>query len=164
MIYCHWIVETVFEKVCEDLLDTCCSKTVDKFGKNSCDNMTVILILPGENSLVVKNICFANVTISKLSHCIEWVSLLCLVDYHLCCHHSHPTDQKYTNLHNHFPSDQAGDASDTNSSALSSVVSRCSSMMMLMMLLLVRMIVMMVDCQRMMMWETFEPYYVLHFQ
>ena len=38
-----------FEKVCEDLLDTCCTKTVDKFGKNSCDNMTVILILPGEN-------------------------------------------------------------------------------------------------------------------
>jgi len=32
--------------VCEDLLDTCCTKTVDKFGKNSCDNMTVILILP----------------------------------------------------------------------------------------------------------------------
>ena len=40
-----------FEKVCEDLLDTCCTKTVDKFGKNSCDNMTVILILPGENFL-----------------------------------------------------------------------------------------------------------------
>ena len=43
-------------KVCEDLLDTCCSKTVDKFGKNSCDNMTVILILPGNQSLVVNSV------------------------------------------------------------------------------------------------------------
>ena len=43
-------------KVCEDLLDTCCSKTVDKFGKNSCDNMTVILILPGNQSFVVNSV------------------------------------------------------------------------------------------------------------
>lgn len=34
----------VLSTICEELLDTCCKKTVEKFGKNSCDNMTVILI------------------------------------------------------------------------------------------------------------------------
>lgn len=34
----------VLSTVCEELLDTCCKKTVEKFGKNSCDNMTIILI------------------------------------------------------------------------------------------------------------------------
>lgn len=34
----------VLSSVCEDLMDLCCQKTVEKFGKNSCDNMTVILI------------------------------------------------------------------------------------------------------------------------
>ena len=34
----------VLSKVCEDILDHCCSKTVERYGKNSCDNMTVIII------------------------------------------------------------------------------------------------------------------------
>jgi len=34
----------VLSTICEDLLDLCCEKTVDKYGKNSCDNMTMILI------------------------------------------------------------------------------------------------------------------------
>lgn len=34
----------VLSNICEELLDTCCKKTVEKYGKNCCDNMTVILI------------------------------------------------------------------------------------------------------------------------
>lgn len=35
----------VLSSICEEILDTCCKKTVEKYGKNCCDNMTVILIL-----------------------------------------------------------------------------------------------------------------------
>ena len=33
----------VLSELCEEILDLCCSKTVAKFGKNACDNMTLII-------------------------------------------------------------------------------------------------------------------------
>ena len=34
----------VLSDLCEEILDQCCTKTVEKFGKNCCDNMTIIII------------------------------------------------------------------------------------------------------------------------
>ncbi len=35
----------VLSNLCEEILDHCCSKTVERYGKNSCDNMTLILVV-----------------------------------------------------------------------------------------------------------------------
>ena len=34
----------VLSDLCEQILDMCCAKTVGHYGKNSCDNMTIIII------------------------------------------------------------------------------------------------------------------------
>ena len=34
----------VLSQLCEQILDMCCAKTVGRYGKNSCDNMTIIII------------------------------------------------------------------------------------------------------------------------
>ena len=34
----------VLSDLCEQILDMCCAKTVGRYGKNSCDNMTIIII------------------------------------------------------------------------------------------------------------------------
>ena len=34
----------VLSELCEQILDHCCAKTVSHYGKNSCDNMTIIII------------------------------------------------------------------------------------------------------------------------
>lgn len=34
----------VLSQLCEQILDMCCAKTVGHYGKNSCDNMTIIII------------------------------------------------------------------------------------------------------------------------
>ena len=34
----------VLSELCEQILDMCCAKTVSHYGKNSCDNMTIIII------------------------------------------------------------------------------------------------------------------------
>lgn len=34
----------VLSQLCEQILDMCCAKTVSRYGKNSCDNMTIIII------------------------------------------------------------------------------------------------------------------------
>ena len=31
--------------LCEEILDMCCARTVEKFGRNACDNMTIIIIV-----------------------------------------------------------------------------------------------------------------------
>jgi serine/threonine protein phosphatase PrpC len=36
--------KVVLSELCEQILDTCCAKTVSHYGKNSCDNMTIIII------------------------------------------------------------------------------------------------------------------------
>ena len=36
--------KVVLSELCEQILDTCCAKTVGHYGKNSCDNMTIIII------------------------------------------------------------------------------------------------------------------------
>lgn len=36
--------KVVLSELCEEILDMCCAKTVDHYGKNSCDNMTIIII------------------------------------------------------------------------------------------------------------------------
>ena len=34
----------ILSQLCEQILDMCCAKTVGRYGKNSCDNMTIIII------------------------------------------------------------------------------------------------------------------------
>lgn len=34
----------ILSQLCEQILDMCCAKTVGHYGKNSCDNMTIIII------------------------------------------------------------------------------------------------------------------------
>lgn len=34
----------ILSQLCEQILDMCCAKTVTRYGKNSCDNMTIIII------------------------------------------------------------------------------------------------------------------------
>ena len=36
--------KVVLSELCEQILDHCCAKTVNHYGKNSCDNMTIIII------------------------------------------------------------------------------------------------------------------------
>ena len=36
--------KVVLSNLCEEILDKCCAKTVERFGKNSCDNMTIIIV------------------------------------------------------------------------------------------------------------------------
>lgn len=36
--------KVVLSTLCEEILDLCCAKTVERYGKNSCDNMTIIII------------------------------------------------------------------------------------------------------------------------
>lgn len=36
--------KVVLSELCEQILDMCCAKTVGQHGKNSCDNMTIIII------------------------------------------------------------------------------------------------------------------------
>jgi len=36
--------KVVLSELCEQILDMCCAKTVGHYGKNSCDNMTIIII------------------------------------------------------------------------------------------------------------------------
>jgi len=36
--------KVVLSDLCEQILDMCCAKTVGHYGKNSCDNMTIIII------------------------------------------------------------------------------------------------------------------------
>lgn len=36
--------KVVLSDLCEQILDMCCAKTVSHYGKNSCDNMTIIII------------------------------------------------------------------------------------------------------------------------
>eukprot|EP00095_Tigriopus_kingsejongensis_P002611 maker-scaffold302_size216161-snap-gene-1.13 protein:Tk02611 transcript:maker-scaffold302_size216161-snap-gene-1.13-mRNA-1 annotation:"probable protein phosphatase 2c" len=36
--------KVVLSSLCEEILDHCCAKTVERYGKNSCDNMTIIII------------------------------------------------------------------------------------------------------------------------
>ena len=35
----------MLSELCEEILDMCCSRTVEKFGRNACDNMTIIIIV-----------------------------------------------------------------------------------------------------------------------
>lgn len=37
--------KTVLSELCEEILDMCCTRTVEKFGRNACDNMTIIIIV-----------------------------------------------------------------------------------------------------------------------
>ena len=36
--------KVILSDLCEQILDACCAKTVSHYGKNSCDNMTIIII------------------------------------------------------------------------------------------------------------------------
>ena len=36
--------KVILSELCEQILDVCCAKTVSHYGKNSCDNMTIIII------------------------------------------------------------------------------------------------------------------------
>ena len=36
--------KVILSELCEQILDACCAKTVSHYGKNSCDNMTIIII------------------------------------------------------------------------------------------------------------------------
>ena len=46
IIYCHFLPQqTALSELCEEILDMCCSRTVEKFGRNACDNMTIIIVV-----------------------------------------------------------------------------------------------------------------------
>ena len=46
VIHCHFPpLQTVLSELCEEILDMCCSRTLEKFGRNACDNMTIIIIV-----------------------------------------------------------------------------------------------------------------------
>ena len=40
----HQRDKLILSQLCEQILDMCCAKTVGRYGKNSCDNMTIIII------------------------------------------------------------------------------------------------------------------------
>ena len=40
----HQRDKLVLSQLCEQILDMCCAKTVGRYGKNSCDNMTIIIV------------------------------------------------------------------------------------------------------------------------
>ena len=44
LVLCSSRDKLILSQLCEQILDMCCAKTVQRFGKNSCDNMTIIIV------------------------------------------------------------------------------------------------------------------------
>ncbi len=58
----------MLSNLCEEILDLCLARTVERYGKNSCDNMTIIIV-------VIDSVCTYNLDLfdTRLHTCRQWL-------------------------------------------------------------------------------------------